>query len=164
MIYICPECGMKTISSKPQDICMGCFSPIGDAISESELSSMPVQYIYCAVSFINDYECFHNSSRTYFYQTKNRFLSVGENVRVPAGESNEQKIAIVRGVYFIKLGKRPPYPPTLTKHLIETISSPTQIRETPKTASLSVAHRSEKELNDLKAEVLRRREERKKRM
>lgn len=169
MIYICPECGIKITSSKPQEICMGCFSPLGKAISEKELLSMPVQYIYCSVSFLNDYEYFGNSARTYFYQTENRFLRDGENIQVPVGGSSELKGAIVRGVYFIKPGKRPPYPPAQTKHLIETVSAPTPagIRETPKpatTPNLLNRNRTEKEINDLKAEVLRRREERKKQL
>jgi hypothetical protein len=67
-------------------------------------------YIYCSVSFSDD-------SRTYYYQTKDERIKVGDQVIAPVGSDNTKRIAVVEKIEFFQAAEVP-FPLDKTKHII----------------------------------------------
>lgn len=67
-------------------------------------------YIYCSVSFSDD-------GRTYYYQTEDGSIEVGDQVIVPVGSDNTERVAVVEKIDYFE-AVEVPFPLDRTKHII----------------------------------------------
>ena len=72
------------------------------------------ELIYCSVKFNSD------SYKTYYYETHDQQIEVGDYVLVPAGPENEHKVVQVVKVDHY-LPKDAPYPPSRIKQIIKRV-------------------------------------------
>ena len=70
------------------------------------------QLIYCSVSF-------REFGQTYYYRTEDDELAVGDNVLVPAGVKNEEKIGVIEIIEYFD-PERVPFPLEKTKLIISS--------------------------------------------
>jgi len=71
----------------------------------------PGELIYCRVSFSGD-------GSTYYYQTEDESIKVGDRVIVPVGPNNDKRVAVVEGIEYFEPTKVP-FPLDKVKYIIE---------------------------------------------
>jgi ADP-ribosylglycohydrolase len=86
-----------------------------DGEPDGEPGRQPGDFIYCRVSF-SDY------GKTYYYQTKDEEIKVGDFVYVPVGPDNSERVAVVQTVeYYAPTAL--PFPLAETKHITGRIKN-----------------------------------------
>lgn len=85
-----------------------------DFHEERKTKRKPGEVIYCKVSFNDD-------GTTYYYQTEDEGVEVGDRVLVPVGQENYERTAIVKEIeYFVS--NKAPYPLDKTKHIVRKLT------------------------------------------
>lgn len=83
---------------------------IDDEDDDEDEVRKPGEIIYCSVSFSED-------GRTYYYQTEDEAIEVGDHVMVPVGSDHVERIAVVEEIEYFEPAEVP-FPIEKTKFII----------------------------------------------
>lgn len=92
------------------DNLLSLFDIVYDDEDDEKSERKPGQIIYCSVSFSKDGD-------TFYYQTENEEIKIGDRVIVPVGLENTERVGVVKGIEYYE-PTNVPFPINKTKCIV----------------------------------------------